>query len=167
MGLLANASRTGFDIEGGIYRVTQTFLAGQYADDACIRAWIDNTPGLTLIDAVLDDANDGGPNDRRYILWHQAAQVPLPTACKLTLVTSAGKNGWAVEADARKVLDRMASQDARINESVEQANEAALNPLNWETEEGGKPSQWGWVKYAVGGAVVVAGIYSVAKLVRG
>jgi hypothetical protein len=34
-------------------------------------------------------------------------------------------------------------------------------------DEPGEPSEWGWVKWAVGGTIVVAGLYSVARLVRG
>lgn len=30
-----------------------------------------------------------------------------------------------------------------------------------------KPDEWSWVKWVIGGGVVVAGIYSIAKLVRG
>ena len=167
MGLLAG-HRTGQET-GALYRVTRTVVTGQWADYHCIKDWL-KQPGLALVDEVPEPGLGGGVNNRVYLLWRQTAPVPLPKACELTLVTSAGKNGWESEDAARGVIDNSVAASANVDATVVKANDASVDPSNWVKDAldgDDKPSEWGWVKWVLGGAVVVGGIYSVAKLLRG
>lgn len=163
MGALA-AIRTGVLEEVATYRVTRTvYETGQFNDDECFLAWAKATDGVEVLSSHFET---GGK--RRFHVWKQTKQVPVPTACELTLVTSNGRSGWATEDEAEAVADSALAKASGIDTMVQKANDAALNPLNWGSNDSpDKPSEWGWVKWVLGGAVVVGGIYSVAKLVRG
>lgn len=164
MGALAQ-TRTGADV--GIFRITRTVMSGVFADDACVQEWLKANSALHVVKQEYE--GDNPASQRRYILWHQADAVQTPKDCALSLVTSNGKNGWATQSEAEAVLDGIQGRAAAVDAAVESANANSYlqSVLHDFGPEGEPASQWSWVKWVVGGSVVVAGIYSVAKLVRG
>jgi hypothetical protein len=84
-----------------------------------------------FLKVVDDPLNNGGPNDRRYYLWEQRADVPPPKCGTAPdLVTSGGRNGWNTQDDAQAVLDHELGQSAQLAANIKAANEKAVSPGN-------------------------------------
>lgn len=116
-----------------IYRITRTTLRGPFENHACFTAALavaEASAQAVTIETVPDAGNTGGPNDRSFTIWLQVTPFALPATCDPDLITSAGKNGWATEAEARAVLAGILAGHAQVNANVAAANAAAVSPGN-------------------------------------
>jgi len=114
------------------YRITQTIMRGQWANDDCFLKWLSaNVAGAQIIRAENDPLNNGGPNDKRYYLWNNTQLVPSPKCpSDPQLVTRNGKNGWETLAEAEAILAYELGQSKVIADNVAAANAAAVSPGN-------------------------------------
>lgn len=153
-----------------MYRITRTIIRGQFANDSCFSIWLAAQAGsVSFIKTVDDPLNTGGPNDKRYWLWNQRAEVTTPKCPNSDpdLVTRAGKNGWETEAEAQAVLDFEVGQSSVIAKNVADANARAVSAGNIATsiasdaeaaaKEAGKA-------ISSGGPWVVVGLVALAAL---
>jgi hypothetical protein len=155
------------------YRITQTIVRGQWANNDCFLAWLSaNVAGAVIVRAVADPLNNGGPNDKNYFLWNNIATVQNPKcASDPQLVTRAGKNGWETLAEANAVLDYELGQSKVVADNVKVANEAAVSVGNiaagvasdikkdvGAVADSIGTSPWFWIGLAAAGAGVVVAI---------
>jgi len=116
-----------------MYRITRTVLRGQFANDSCFVTWLAAQGGnVFFVKSAEDPLNNGGPNDRRYYLWNQLAQVMTPkcSGSDPELIVNAGANGWVTQALAESVLAYELGQSKQIADQVAAANAAAVSPAN-------------------------------------
>lgn len=116
-----------------VYRLSRTTDRGQHATRDCFIAYLGvavASGSAWFVDAVPEPGNDGGPNDRTWVLWKQAQPLTIPAQCDPGLQSDAGKNGWETEAEARSVLKKYLAGAATVAASVAAANKAAVSPAN-------------------------------------
>jgi len=106
--------------------------------------------------------------EHRYYLWEQTADVVTPKCPNSDpdLVSYAGKNGWATQAEAQAALDHVMGVSTAIVEQVKKQNLAAVDPLKIAKEAAGEladdagaaaKKSWPWlVPVGVGLGLVVA-----------